>query len=197
MRVASLVANAFRTSLPFPVNATPSAAGKVSRPKGFWRLEVLRGERSCDDPFVKADILSLPSRTSVRSLGWPRLVALSQPIILGTCHVLDEAGAPEALGGPILINRHHSDRLKTFMAKHIPAVVPVDLRLVSLRGAFGIREPYDGVAFRLPGNRGCQSIHLFRCGHERQGKCHLFGFLQIANDFDTFQSSEFAFKTAR
>ena len=78
----------------------------------------------------------------MRSLGSLRLAALSQPIILGACHVRDEAGAPEALCGPILINRHHPDRLKT-LAKHIPAVVPVGLRLVSLRGPFGIGEPYD------------------------------------------------------
>jgi hypothetical protein len=69
------------------------------------RLELLSGgERSPDDPFVKADIPSLASRTSL-SLGWPRLAALSQPMILGACHVHDEAGSPEALGGPALINR--------------------------------------------------------------------------------------------
>src|SRR5260370_33844124 len=44
------------------------------------------------------------SDAPVRSLGSLGLPALRQPIILGPCHVLDEAGAPEALGGPILIN---------------------------------------------------------------------------------------------
>jgi hypothetical protein len=39
-------------------------------------------------------MFALTSRTPVRSLGSLHLAALSQPIILGACHVLDEAGAP-------------------------------------------------------------------------------------------------------
>ena len=58
------------------------------------------------------------------------------------------------------------------MAHYIPALVPVDLRLVLLRAPFGIREPY-------------------------KGKRYLFHLLQIANDFDAFQGSEFAFETTR
>src|SRR5580704_10958246 len=142
-------------------------------------------------------MFALTSRTPVRSLGRSRLAALSKSILLGTCHVMDEFGAPEALCGPIFVDRHHADGLKTRISEHIPAMVPVDLRLVFLRGPLRIGEPYDGVPCRLPGNRGSQGINLSLRSHERQGKRHLFSFLQIANDLDTFQGGEFAFETAR
>src|SRR5580693_9350646 len=142
-------------------------------------------------------ILALTSRTPVRRLGWPGLGARSKAMLLGAGHVLDECGAPEALGGPILINGHHANRLKIFLAKSIPAVVPVNLGLVFLGSPLGISEPYDGVAFGLAGNRGSQGIDLFLSRDERQGKSHLFRFLQVANDLDALQGSEFAFETAR
>jgi hypothetical protein len=63
--------------------------------------DLLERERSSDGPFVRADFFALTSQTPVLSLGSLRLAALSQPIILGAGHVLDEAGAPEALCGPV------------------------------------------------------------------------------------------------
>ena len=78
-------------------------------------------------------------------------------------------------------------------------MVFVDTKIVSTRGkvvSAGPSSAYDdGVAFRLRGELGCQGIDPF--GVVTNARENLFRFLQIANDFDTSQSSEFAFETAR
>jgi hypothetical protein len=91
----------------------------LNRPGALARLRVANA-------LVRTEIFALIPWTPVRSLGLQRLAAPSQPIRLGTCHVLDESDAPVTLCGPILINRHHADRLETLIPKYIPAVIPVE-----------------------------------------------------------------------
>src|SRR6516165_10712919 len=52
---------------------------------------------------------------------------LRQQVLPGASHLLEKFDAPETDGRPILIDRHHADRLEALGAKDTPTSVTVDL----------------------------------------------------------------------
>src|SRR5262245_52800653 len=48
-------------------------------------------------------------------------------VLLAARHRLDEAGAAEAEGGPVFVDRDHTHRLETRLAERVPAGIAVEV----------------------------------------------------------------------